>query len=228
MFYRIPDIAVLDDTDAEKLGYERVFDDAWHIRKPLDEDGFHADITIAPDGFDVSVWEVIDGEEEEFIPFRIEGNKGAFVGDIRKQVDDALDAVLSEIFKMQDTCAQVEKYMLDKYGTVPEHPWENYPEHRTFKTSCKQKWYGIIMPVRASKLGLAGDAFVTVMNVKASPDRIESLVDGIHLFPAYHMNKKHWISILLDAESDVGQVKKLIDESYELVEPGFSEIPGRI
>lgn len=43
---------------------------------------------------------------------------------------------------------------------------------------------------------------------------------GIHdrYFPAYHMDKVHWISILLDKETDMDAAKRMLDESYALVE----------
>jgi len=55
-------------------------------------------------------------------------------------------------------------------------------------------------------------------NVKLNPDLIENLIDKKHFFPAYHMNKKYWITILLDSDTDLNLVKSLIDESFKLVE----------
>ncbi len=36
--------------------------------------------------------------------------------------------------------------------------------------------------------------------------------------PAYHMNKEHWITILLDGSVEREKIKQLIDLSYELTE----------
>ena len=58
---------------------------------------------------------------------------------------------------------------------------------------------------------------VDILNVKNTPEKINTLIDHIHYFPAYHMNKKHWISILLDRTVQITQVEKLLDESYQLV-----------
>ena len=58
---------------------------------------------------------------------------------------------------------------------------------------------------------------VDILNVKNTPEKINALIDHIHYFPAYHMNKKHWISILLDRTVQITQVEKLLDESYQLV-----------
>ena len=42
------------------------------------------------------------------------------------------------------------------------------------------------------------DEIVEVMNLKADPDLIPRLVQADGICPAWHMNKKHWISVLLD------------------------------
>ena len=57
-----------------------------------------------------------------------------------------------------------------------------------------------------------------VLNVKADPEEIQRLIDHDRYFPAYHMDKVHWISILLDKETDMDAAKRMLDESYALVE----------
>lgn len=42
------------------------------------------------------------------------------------------------------------------------------------------------------------------------------IVDGINIFPGYHMNKKNWISIDLCGNIDIEVVYNLIDKSFEL------------
>lgn len=39
------------------------------------------------------------------------------------------------------------------------------------------------------------------------------------MVPAYHMNKRHWISIILDGSMSEEQVFQLIAESYALTLP---------
>lgn len=104
------------------------------------------------------------------------------------------------------------------YNTKPENPWDKYPAYCTLKTAKSDKWYAIVMDIPQSSLGLDSKAVVDVLNVKVNPERIKELIDYQHFFPAYHMNKKYWISILLDHLVDMKLVQKLIDESYGLVE----------
>ena len=74
------------------------------------------------------------------------------------------------------------------------------------------------MSIPYKTLGLEKSGKIDVLNVKLNPDLIENLIDKKHFFPAYHMNKKYWITILLDSDTDLTLVKSLIDESFKLVE----------
>ena len=79
-----------------------------------------------------------------------------------------------------------------------------------------EKWYGIIMEVRGSRLGLSQDRIVDVLNVKADPELISSLLPLPGYFPAYHMNKEKWISILLGDPEAYKNIENLLQMSYEL------------
>ena len=55
-------------------------------------------------------------------------------------------------------------------------------------------------------------------NVKCDPDKaIELREEFSCVLPGYHMNKKHWNTIVVDGSASVKQVKEWIDDSYELV-----------
>lgn len=54
------------------------------------------------------------------------------------------------------------------------------------------------------------------MNVKAKPKIIDDLVDNASFFRAYHMSKKHWLTIKLDESVNLKTLKKLVDESYQM------------
>lgn len=55
-------------------------------------------------------------------------------------------------------------------------------------------------------------------NVKCDPDKaIELREEYDCVQPGYHMNKKHWNTIIVDGSVPVKQLKEWIDHSYELV-----------
>ena len=52
-----------------------------------------------------------------------------------------------------------------------------------------------------------------VVNLKAAA---QELVDHQRIFPAYQMNKKHWISVRLDARWESGELEMLLENSHQL------------
>ena len=110
-------------------------------------------------------------------------------------------------------------YVKKEYATTPEHLWRSYPTYEVLRHEVepgekKAKWYGIIMDVKRSVLGLPGDGYVDILNVKLDPDMIEFLKRMNGYFPAYHMNKQSWITILLDGSVPIENIKQQIDESF--------------
>jgi predicted DNA-binding protein (MmcQ/YjbR family) len=55
-------------------------------------------------------------------------------------------------------------------------------------------------------------------NLKCDPDLALELRDRYEqVEPGYHMNKKHWNTIVLDGMIPDGEIRKMIDHSYDLV-----------
>ena len=57
---------------------------------------------------------------------------------------------------------------------------------------------------------------VDIINVKCPPEIIGDLRLNEEYFKAYHMNKEHWLTIILDGTVSMKEIKNLIDISYEL------------
>ena len=79
------------------------------------------------------------------------------------------------------------------------------------------KWYALMMEMPFSKLGITSDETVLILNVKISPEEKEILLQKEGVFEAYHMNKKHWISIALNVCKDEAFIQKCIGNSYKCV-----------
>lgn len=54
---------------------------------------------------------------------------------------------------------------------------------------------------------------VAVLNMKQTEDRLPDLLKKAGFFPAYHMNKQNWLSVLLNGDLPDNQVPALLDES---------------
>lgn len=62
------------------------------------------------------------------------------------------------------------------------------------------------------------DEEVVQFNVKCDPDRAIELREQYEVVqPGYHMNKKHWNTVIVDGTLTTKQLKEMIDHSYELV-----------
>lgn len=62
----------------------------------------------------------------------------------------------------------------------------------------KREWYAVLMQVKKSKLELEGEGTVDIINVKCEPDMVGVLIETYGFLPGYHMNKEHWITMLMD------------------------------
>lgn len=107
-------------------------------------------------------------------------------------------------------------YVLQQYGTEPEFLWKTHPTYAVLRHPDNQKWYAILMDVTRSTFGLAGEQTISVMNVKCPPDLLNSFLSQSGFFPAYHMNKANWLSILLDGSVDKETILFLLNSSFDL------------
>ncbi len=107
-------------------------------------------------------------------------------------------------------------YVLDKYQTIPDYPFDE-----DFNTMClrnaKGKWYALISHVDHKRLNIKEDGISEIINLKIEPELNHFLKGQAGVLPAYHMNKEHWITIILDSEFDQRELLNLIDMSYNLV-----------
>ncbi len=107
-------------------------------------------------------------------------------------------------------------YIKEKYGSEIEHLWSRFPNYAVFRHEDNRKWYGIVMDVRRSSVGMAGDGRVDVVNVKIDDYfLLDSLERTGGCFRGYHMGKGKWVSILLDGTVPLEDVFRCIDASYD-------------
>lgn len=80
-----------------------------------------------------------------------------------------------------------------------------------------KKWFGILLRAPKKNLELEGDGYVEILNLKCDPSISEMMREN---FPAvkraYHMNKTHWVSVVLEGGLPKSELVKLIRHSYFL------------
>jgi predicted DNA-binding protein (MmcQ/YjbR family) len=107
------------------------------------------------------------------------------------------------------------EHIKSEYGANPEFLWpDRYPVCAIFRHGDNRKWFALIGTVSRRTLKITGDGDVDIINVKTNDADFFRGVKGI--LPAYHMNKNHWITILLDGTLPMKNIQNLIENSYEL------------
>ncbi len=91
-------------------------------------------------------------------------------------------------------------YCLAKKGVTEEFPFDN--ETLVFKVTGKM-------------FALTNVSTFASINLKCDPEKAVELRDQYPaVLPGYHMNKKHWNTILLDGSIPSKLLQNWIDESY--------------
>ena len=113
------------------------------------------------------------------------------------------------------TRREFEAVVLEAYGVRANYPFEEDFETGVFRHGSG-KWFAIAMRVSERKIGHGGDSVVDIVNLKCAPEVIESIA-GVEtgVYPAYHMNKVHWLTVALE-ECDEGMLEWLLGISYDL------------
>ncbi|MDR0463314.1 MAG: MmcQ/YjbR family DNA-binding protein [Pseudomonadales bacterium] len=109
------------------------------------------------------------------------------------------------------------EYVRNQYGTEPDFPWMDDDVSIVLRHIHNRKWYGLLIKIPKSKFGLDSDEIIDVINLKTKQTASSETDTKMGIYPAWHMNKKYWISVILNNEKlTKEQICKLIDESYEL------------
>ncbi len=113
---------------------------------------------------------------------------------------------------------ELEKYLLDTYGVSPEYPWIKYPFFSVFRNKSNNKWFAVIMTIDKRKLCINEDGQIDVVNLKCDANIVPLMWEQQGIFPAYHMNKEHWLTVALDGCATENNLKFLLALSYDLTD----------
>ena len=116
---------------------------------------------------------------------------------------------------------EIFEYVQKQYGTLPEYLWSKSPDSAVLRHK-NGKWYAVIMSVEKYKLGLDGDDTVDILDVKCDPEMTSMIIQTYGFLPGYHMNKQHWITILLDGSVSEAKTLDFLDMSYDLIDNNVS------
>lgn len=117
------------------------------------------------------------------------------------------------------------KMVFERLNTEPDYPFAGDFVTAVFRRKDNLKWFAIVMTVEAKKLGVGAFGELDIVNLKCEEDDLKELIDRESILPAYHMNKKRWISVILDEQDDLDEtIIKLTQKSYKLTAPKSKKI----
>lgn len=155
---------------------------------------------------------------DEYVLHLMDSAQGSFVGRVREEYNAVIKRVIDEccendVFKT-DYAKKLIKYVRNTYGDELEYLWEKFSDNAIWRRKDNKKWYAALLTVSKRKLGLDSDEIVEIVDLRMMPEEVVSRVDNKTYFPGWHMNKKNWITIMLDGSVDFCEICHRVNESY--------------
>ena len=165
-------------------------------------------------------FQVFDQEMGDLYPqVHMESMTGSFVGSVREACLEILYQIRKTCFDVQDfICPQTKRIMAqvqEKYGNQLEYLWEKSPDTAVLRHEDNQKWYAVLMRIPWDKLEKGREGLVEAVNLKH--DQVADLLLNKGIYPAFHMNKRYWISVAFDDTLSDEGVLELIERSWNLI-----------
>lgn len=177
---------------------------------------FYVRIRLSEKAFGAEVYET--ETDEKYVLFDMRSANGAFVGEMRSEVQAIIEDIREKCFASQDIRQKYVKLLHTEFSAPGDMPWAREGDVTSSVYRCPNgKWFALVMEIKFKNLGFESEEPVWAVNLKADAEKIPELTDKKSIFPAYHMNKKYWITVLLTAVTDFEQLRALTRRSYELV-----------
>ena len=212
--------------------------DGFCYERPFMDGEFRASVFLDRNGkFTGKVIDVMN--EEEYLPLRMETYNGAYVNTVRNVYEDILqeiaNACCADVVFVTEQSNRIAAQILQRYGIGPDFPFDtsSIEAYGIFRHGDNGKWFALIMNIKCAALaetvkkiaGRVPEALlrpegprIDVINLKSVPEDRDALYKEKGIFPAYHMNHTHWISITLDDSLPDDRVMELVGTSFRLTE----------
>ena len=190
--------------------------EVWNYSCQILQGDFIMTVSITPDNVS---FQVFDKETGDLYPqVHMESMRGSFVGSVREACLEILYQIRKACFDVQDfICPQTKRIMAqvqEKYGNQLEYLWEKSPDTAVLRHEGNQKWYAVVMRIPWGKLEKGREGLVEAVNIKH--DQVADLLSKKGIYPAFHMNKRYWLSLALDDSLQDEEVLELIERSWNL------------
>lgn len=188
----------------------------WTYSCQILQGDFVMTVSITADNVSFQVFDQETGDL--YTQVHMESMTGSFVASVREACLEILFQIRKACFDVQDfICPQTKRIMAqiqEKYGNQLEYLWEKSPDTAVLRHECNKKWYAVLMRISWDKLEKGREGLVEAVNLKH--DQVVDLISQKGIYPAFHMNKRYWISVAFDDTLSDEMVLELIEKSWNL------------
>ena len=171
-------------------------------------------------------YQVFDQETgDEYVQVKMKTMTGEFVGQVREACQEIFLTIRANCFEevgfLYEQSSRLQDYVAKTYDGKLEYLWEKSSRKSStkagvFRHQDSKKWYGAFLTTDWSKFEVDGSGTIEVLNVKN--DHVVELIQRKGIYPAFHMNKKYWLSLPLDDTLTDTELFSLLDKSFELTQ----------
>lgn len=209
-----------NEKKAKSYGLKKI-EDKYVFEEMICDGDFKAYFFIKDDKISFKLIDMMN--KEEYLNIYNEDFQGAYTSKIKDEFKNFLEKISSLAFDEKyfpnDQANRICDKIFENYKVKIEFPWTNeaYKDSGVFRHLENKKWFAAILKVSKNKLDDKFDQVEDfVLNLKIKPEDGQNLRDNKNIFEGYHMNHKHWISILLDEKISDDRIFDLLDKSFEL------------
>ena len=178
------------------------------------------DLTVEVELPNRVVTRTIEKETGEIYTLHLTSLQGKFIGEVRNEYTQIVNDIISTCFDMDvfrfEYSKKIINYVKEKYDDEVEYLWKKFPDNAVARRKDNKKWYLAILTVKKDRFGFDNTETVEVIDIRADAAEVPNLLKRENIYAAYHMNKKRWITIILDGSVNIKEIYKFIDKSYEL------------
>ncbi len=114
------------------------------------------------------------------------------------------------------TRQEFETHIEEHYGIKYDCPFEDDLDSRVFRHTDNRKWFALVMNIPKNRIIPNAEGYIDVVNLKCAPEIMDDLWRENGIFPAYHMSKKHWLTLALDGSCPDETVRWVTSISFDL------------
>jgi predicted DNA-binding protein (MmcQ/YjbR family) len=195
------------------------------LEKDFMDGDFRAVLTVTDQGaVSGQVIDTMTGAEYDQLRRR-EAN-GAYVNMVREAYRNLLleiaGACSADVLFASDQANRLTDFIENKFHVSPDYPFSKTAHSRsygTFRHEENRKWFALVMNVKRGVVDKSSsEDMVDIINLKIDPKECERLFQMPGIYPAYHMNHRTWISVVLDETVSDEKIMALIETSFALTE----------